>query len=120
MHNDYFRDQTGANPKAPDLWAPVVIAKEQIDAEISRLADLPLPANGRRRSLVVHPRNRVSQGLAPGIEVAIDVLKPGERTVAYRQNSTQVNFVIQGRGASVVGGKHFEVSLYDVWNTPSM
>jgi gentisate 1,2-dioxygenase len=120
MHNDYFRDQTGANPKAPDLWAPVVIAKEQIDAEISRLADLPLPANGRRRSLVVHPRNRVSQGLAPGIEVAIDVLKPSERTVAYRQNSTQVNFVIQGRGASVVGGKHFEVSLYDVWNTPSM
>jgi gentisate 1,2-dioxygenase len=120
MRNDYFRDQTGASPMAPDLWTPVVIAKEEIDAEIARLADLPLPANGRRRSLVVHPQNRFSKGLAPGIEVAIDVLKPGERAVPYRQNSTQVNFVIQGSGASLVGGKHFEVSLYDVWNTPSM
>jgi gentisate 1,2-dioxygenase len=120
MRNDYFRDQTGASPQALDLWPPVVIAKEEIDAEIARLADLPVPENGRRRSLVVHPRNKISNGLAPGIEIAIDVLKPGERTVPYRQNSTQVNFVIQGSGASTVGGKRFEVALYDVWNTPSM
>jgi gentisate 1,2-dioxygenase len=31
-----------------------------------------------------------------------------------------VNFVIKGEGASFVGGKRFDVSLYDVWNTPSM
>ena len=120
MRNDYFRDRTGAEPKDLDLWAPVVIAKEEIDAEIERLASLPAPANGRRRSLIVHPRNKISNGLAPGIEVALDVLKPGERTMPYRQNSTQVNFVIQGSGASFVGGKRFDVSLYDVWNTPSM
>ena len=58
--------------------------------------------------------------MAPGIEVALDVLKPGERTVPYRQNSTQVNFVIQARGRSVVGGKRFGMKLYDVCNTPSM
>src|SRR5438045_9653005 len=109
MRNDYFRDQTGASPQALDLWPPVVIAKEEIDAEIDRLAKLPVPANGRRRSLVVHPRNKLSKGLAPGIDVAIDVLKPGERSVPYRQNSTQVNFVIQGTGTSVVGGKRFDV-----------
>ena len=42
-------------------------------------------------------------GLAAGIQVALDVLLPGERTVPYRQNSTQVNFVIRGAGHSVVG-----------------
>jgi gentisate 1,2-dioxygenase len=120
MRNDYFRDRTGVTPNALDLWEPVVIAKEEIDAEIERLAALPAPANGRRRALIVHPRNRLSQGLAPGIEVALDVLKPGERTVPYRQNSTQVNFVIAGRGRSFVGGKRFDVAQYDVWNTPSM
>jgi gentisate 1,2-dioxygenase len=120
MRNDCFRDETGSKPKALDLWPPIVIPKEQIDAEIERLASLPQPANGRRRSLVVHPKNKLSKGLAPGIDVAIDVLKPGERTVPYRQNSTQVNFVIKGEGASFVGGKRFDVCLYDVWNTPSM
>src|SRR3954463_1770596 len=120
MRNDYFRDESGSKPKPLELWAPIVIPKEEIDAEIERLANLPVPANGRRRSLIVHPRNKLSKGLAPGIDVAIDVLKPGERTVPYRQNSTQVNFVIQGAGASVVGGKRFDVNLYDVWNTPSM
>ncbi len=120
MRNDYFRDQTGAKPKPIDLWEPIVIPKEEIDAEIERLASLPQPANGRRRSVFVHPRNQKSNGLAPGIDVALDVLKPGERTVPYRQNSTQVNFVIQGQGTSVVGGRRWDVNLYDVWNTPSM
>ena len=120
MRNDYFRDQTGQKPKPIDLWAPVVITKEEIDAEIERLASLPAPDNGRRRSVIVHPRNKISTGMAPGIEVTLDVLKPGERTVPYRQNSTQVNFVIQGEGVSVIGGRRFGTKLYDVCNTPSM
>ena len=120
MRNDYFRDQTGLKPKPIDLWAPVVITKEEIDAEIERLASLPQPENGRRRSVIVHPRNKISTGMAPGIEVTLDVLKPGERTVPYRQNSTQVNFVIQGEGVSVIGGRRFGTKLYDVCNTPSM
>ena len=119
MANDYFRDQTGATPKDLDLWPPVVITKEEIDAEIERLASLPVPANGRRRALIVHPRNKLSNGLAPGIQVALDVLKPGERTVPYRQNSTQVNFVIRGKGSSFIGGRRFDANLYDVSNTPS-
>jgi gentisate 1,2-dioxygenase len=98
----------------------VVIAREEIDAEIERLASLPQPGNGRRRSVIVHPRNTKSQGLAPGIEVTLDVLKPGERTIAYRQNSTQVNFVIRGEGASHVNGRTRSTAPYDVWNTPSM
>ena len=115
-----FIDQTGKAPSKIDLWPAVVIAKETIDAEVERLANLPKPANGRRRSLIAHPANQLSTGLAPGIGVALDVLLPVERTVPYRQNSTQVNFVIRGKGHSVVGGRRFEVGLYDVWNTPSM
>jgi len=115
-----FIDQTGKAPGKIDLWPAVVISKETIDAEVERLANLPKPANGRRRSLIQHPANQLSTGLAPGIGVALDVLLPGERTVPYRQNSTQVNFVIRGKGHSVVGGSRFDVKLYDVWNTPSM
>jgi gentisate 1,2-dioxygenase len=115
-----FIDRTGATPVAAELWPALVIPKEAIDAEIERLASLPRPANGRRRALIRHPSNRLGTGLAPGIEVALEVLLPGERTVPCRQNSTQVNFVIRGGGHAVVGAKRFEVRLFDVWNTPSM
>jgi gentisate 1,2-dioxygenase len=120
MSESYFRDQSGAAPQPLDLWEPIVIPREHIDEEIERLANLPQPANGRRRSVFVHPRNTRSQGLAPGIEVTLDVLKPGERTTPYRQNSTQVNFVIRGEGVSHINGGTRSTSLYDVWNTPSM
>lgn len=120
MSDVTFVDRTGTAPQLLSLWEPVIITKEQIEAETARLAALPVPANGRRRSIIRHPRNERSNGLAPGIEVALDVLLPGERTVPYRQNSTQVNFVIRGRGKSMVGGKLFTVDLHDVWNTPSM
>jgi gentisate 1,2-dioxygenase len=115
-----FVDQTGIKPSALDLWPVIVIPKEEIDAEVERLANLARPANGRRRSIIAHPSAGKGDGLAPGIQVALDVLLPGERTIPYRQNSTQVNFVIRGAGHSIVGGKRFPVALHDVWNTPSM
>ena|SRR5208282_2383275 len=120
MSTAQFLDQSGQRPKSAALWPAVVIPKEAIDAEIERLAAVPRPANGRRRALIVHPANRHSNGLAPGIEVALEVLLPGERTRPYRQNSTQVNFAIGGKGHTVIGGRHFEMKLYDVCNTPSM
>ena len=79
-----FIDQTGAKPGAIDLWPAIVIPKETIDAEVERLAHLPRPANGRRRSLIAHPRAGKGNGLAAGIQVALDVLLPGERTIPYR------------------------------------
>ena len=75
-----FLDQSGARPGTMDLWPAIVIPKEVIDAEVERLASLPRPANGRRRSIIAHPRAQAGNGLAPGIEVALDVLLPGERT----------------------------------------
>jgi gentisate 1,2-dioxygenase len=116
-----FVDCTGASTPVLDLWPALIIRKEEIDAEIDRLVSLPTPANGRRTALIVHPRAQTpGLGLAPGIRVAIEVLRPGERTQPIRHNSTQVNFCIRGRGTSVIGGSKIDFAQYDVWNTPSM
>jgi len=108
---------------SPYFWAPVVISKEEIDLEIERLADMDRPAHGRRESLIVHPGAKASgepgMGLAPGIQVTLSVLKPGEETTPLRHNSTQVNFCIQGGGRSFAGGRTIAFDQYDVWNHPS-
>ncbi|MBM3488115.1 MAG: cupin domain-containing protein [Alphaproteobacteria bacterium] len=123
MANSFFMDRTGYATPELSLWPPVVIPKEAIEAEIARLAAVPRPANGRRHSLIVHPRWTelgVGPGLAPGIRVTLEVLNPGEQSAPIRHNSTQVNFCIKGAGQSVVGGKRFDFAEHDVWNFPSM
>jgi gentisate 1,2-dioxygenase len=116
-----FIDRSGA--ESEDLntyWTPIVITKEQIEAEVERLAALPAPANGRRESLIVHPSAPSNApGLAPGIEVKLQVLKPGERTIAFRHNATEVNFCIRGSGRTEIAGKSIAFRQYDVWNHPS-
>ncbi|MDX2169557.1 MAG: hypothetical protein SF182_20985, partial [Deltaproteobacteria bacterium] len=100
-----FVDRSGAAEPAIDLWPALVIPRADIDAEIARLAALPAPANGRRRALIVHPRATApGLGLAPGIQVALQVLKPGERSAPLRHNSTLVDFCIAGSGVATVGG----------------
>jgi gentisate 1,2-dioxygenase len=115
----HFADRSGASEPKVELIPPVVIPKEAIDAEIERLASLPAPANGRRESCVVNPLTGVGDGLAPGIEVSISVLKPGEKTAPVRHNASLVNFCIQGAGRTNVDGKEIRYSKYDVWTTPS-
>ncbi|MDM0066956.1 MULTISPECIES: gentisate 1,2-dioxygenase [unclassified Variovorax] len=116
-----FIDRTGLHAEdRNNYWAPIVITKEQIEAEVERLASLPRPANGRRESLIVHPSAPANApGLAPGIEVKLQVLKPGERTVAFRHNATEVNFCIRGSGRTEVAGRSVAFRQYDVWNHPS-
>ncbi len=116
-----FLDRAGHGARDENsYWAPIVVAKEEIDAEVDRLASLPLPANGRRESLIVHPLAEANApGFAPGIQVKLSVLKPGEKTAAFRHNATEVNFCIRGTGHAVVAGKRIAFSQYDVWNHPS-
>ena len=122
--NPKFLDRTGyRNPEKLDLWEPILITREEIDAEAERLAELPRPDNGRRQSLIVHPRwpeLGVGPGLNPGVRVTLEVLKPGEQTAPIRHNSTQVNFCIRGEGHSIVNGKKIRFDEYDVYNFPSM
>lgn len=123
MSQNPFIDRSGWTPTPLDLWEPILITREQIDAEIERLASIPRPANGRRQSLIVHPRWKelgAGPGLNPGIGVTLEVLRPGEETTPIRHNSTQINFCIRGAGTSVIGGKRIDYGLYDTWNFPSM
>lgn len=115
-----FLDAAAHRVAEPEFWPPVIITKDQIDREAERLADLPASEDGRRESLIVHPQSTApGLGLAPGIQVKLCVLKPGERTLPVRHNSTQVSFCIRGGGTGIVGGKRFDFSQYDVWNHPS-
>jgi len=49
MTQPLFIDASGPLPAREAPWEPIVITKEQIDAEIERLATIARPANGRRR-----------------------------------------------------------------------
>lgn len=95
-----FVDRSGQNLETKlDLWPSLVVRKETIDAEVERLADLAVPENGRREALIVHPNaTEPGLGLAPGIQVTLSVLKPGESTKPFRHNATEVNFCIRGSG----------------------
>src|SRR5215510_8624679 len=116
-----FVDRSGHKPTDENTyWPPIVVTRGQIDAEVERLSSLPLPANGRRESLIVHPLSEENApGFAPGIQVKLSVLKPGEKSAAFRHNATEVNFCIRGSGATLVAGKRIAFAQYDVWNHPS-
>lgn len=121
IHNQYFVERTDQPATEPrEFWPSVVIRKAAIEAEVERLASLPAPANGRRQSFIVHPMAAApGYGLAPGIRVSLNVLKPGERTAPFRHNATEVNFCIRGSGHTIVGNRRFDFRRYDVWNHPS-
>src|SRR6266704_1468875 len=116
-----FLDRAGKAARDENAyWTPIVVTKKEIDAEVERLASLPQPANGRRESLIVHPLAAAdAPGFAPGIQVKLSVLKPGEKTAAFRHNATEVNFCIGGSGRTLVAGRRVAFAQYDVWNHPS-
>ena len=72
-----FVDRCDHHHVLPEFWESILISKEDIDAEIERLASIDKPADGRRQSLIAHPSaTEPGLGLAPGIQVTLTVLKP--------------------------------------------
>lgn len=118
-----FVDRVGArsSPVEEGIWPPLVVPAAQIAEEVERLSRVPRPANGRRSSLIVHPlAEPPGLGLAPGIQVSLDVLLPGERTAPIRHNSSQACFCIEGSGISLIGGHEVAFTRYDVWTVPGL
>jgi gentisate 1,2-dioxygenase len=104
-----------------DLWEPFIVSSEEIDAAVERLAALPRPNNGVRRTYFVHPRAEDGTlSFTPGISCSLDVLLPGEQTAFVRQNASVVNFPIRGTGKMVMDDQTFQFDRYDVITTPAM
>lgn len=111
-----------AEPLAVDeqFWSPLVITRREIDEEIAKLSEAAVPPGGRRR-LIVHPRSASPGfGLTPGIQVALEVLRPGERTAPRRQSSSGISFCIAGSGEALVGGRRVPFARHDTWTTPAL
>ena len=109
-----------SRPSANEMWEPVIINGQQIAEEAERLLSLDVADPIERQVRIVHPMACArGQGLAPGIEVRLSALKPGERTRPYRHNATEVGFCIGGGGHARTGSTEFDFAQYDVWNTPS-
>ena len=114
-------DVSGQAPRQQEFWPTVVLPKARIDQEIERLADIDRPADGRRAAAVNHPQNNGPiAAFAPGIDVHIVVLKPGEQTAPMLRNSSHVDMCIRGMACVESAGKTFQVEKFDVWNTPAM
>jgi len=113
-------DRSGKENSKNAYWEPVIVTKSEIEQEIARLSSLPPPFNGRRRAIIAHPMaNPQCPGLAPGIQVTLNVLNPGEQTDTFRHNATEVNFCIRGKGKVSRRGETTSFSTNDVWNMPS-
>ncbi|MGY1739454.1 MULTISPECIES: AraC family ligand binding domain-containing protein [unclassified Blastococcus] len=116
-----FADRSGALHEHPTPWRPVKVPAAEIEAEIDRLAALPRPVDGRRAAAIVHPEaTGPGRGLAPGIDVTVEVLLPGESTTPVRRNSSQVVLGIQGSGQVRSGTRAIALDRWDVCNLPSM
>jgi gentisate 1,2-dioxygenase len=104
---------------ANEQWRAVIVRREAIEAEAARLGSLTVRTDGLRESRIVHSRSDSrGLGLAPGIEVRLSVLLPGERTTVRRHNATEVHFCIAGNGVSEIARRKVEFKQYDVWNHP--
>lgn len=113
-------ETTGRGPSLPTPWVPLKITAAEIQKTIERLSRGPAPANGRRSAALVHPESTTGRSFAPGVEVVIEVLLPGERTTPQRRNSSLVQIGIEGSGTVQVEETSLELAARDVVTVPSM
>jgi gentisate 1,2-dioxygenase len=116
-----FDEHLGREPEQPTPWRPFKVPAAAIDATIERLAALPAAADGYRAASIIHPDSTGTvRSFAPGIDVIVEVLLPGESTTPLRRNSSQVVIGIKGRGQVLAGDRSIGLERWDVSNLPSM
>jgi hypothetical protein len=97
-------------PRKQEFWPTLIVPRAAIDAEIERLASIAHPSSGRRAAAISHPFNKSPvPAFAPGIDVTLEVLKPGEESLPVARNSTMVDMCIRGEGMARIGHKQFGV-----------
>ncbi len=117
----FFVDSQAMPPRPPEFWPALVVTGEQIEGEIARLSGKPIAEGDIRRAYVVHPDAvEPGLGLAPGIDVSVNVLLPGESTRPFRESASSVAFCIRGQGTCRVDARTMDFTTNDVWNVPSM
>jgi gentisate 1,2-dioxygenase len=104
-----------------DVWKPLKVSKETIDREIERLVALDIIDGRPRAAHIVHPSAQSpGLGFAPGVDVMINVLKPGESTTPFRSNANRLAFCLYGQGEIAVGDCTFRMEPRDLCTIPSM
>jgi gentisate 1,2-dioxygenase len=115
-----FVDAAESTQTRDEPWPTLMVRREEIDAQIQRLADLPRPESGLRRCHIVHP-NATAPGLgfSPGMRVSLEVLRPGESTEPVLHLGAVMGFSIHGSGSVQVGDVEMSFEQYDTWSIPS-
>ena len=117
----YLEQDSGPVPGPTEFWPALMISGEEIDKEIQRLSLVESRPGGVRRSYIIHPAAEgVGRAIAPGIDVAINVILPGETTATTAQNASQIGFCIRGEGICHAGERSVAFAARDVWNIPSV
>jgi gentisate 1,2-dioxygenase len=106
----YIPGESNTPTLPPRVWR-----RAAIQEQIARLLDAD---PGRRTLALVNPDVGPGGGVSPGIDVSINVLRPGERTTPHRHTSTVISYVESGTGFSVIGGRRIEWGPGDVFTTP--
>ena len=120
---DAFRitDVSGPIDDKPDIWQPLLVPRAAIDERIAMLCEGPTPESGRRAAAIIHPQSlEPGPGFAPGTDVTINVLMPGEETAPMRRNANEINICLSGEGVVRSGDVVLRPRQYGVWNLPSM
>ncbi len=102
-------------------WPAKKVTGEEIDAQFAEL-EAGKPAEFQRREfLIVHPdATAPGYGFAPGTDVTIGTLLPGEQTLPRRQNTVSVTMMLRGRGVLHAAGKDYPIEHRDLFAMPSM
>ena len=115
----------------PMIWldgldAPLVrlleaVFQEEYPQERQALLKLAEVSQGNPfEGVIMEYTNPVDGGpVMPTIACFVQMLRPGERTVAHRHTATTIYHVVEGKGRSVVGGKTLEWEDKDVFCVPS-
>jgi gentisate 1,2-dioxygenase len=111
----------GPGPRDEDRWEPVVLRRDAIEQAVQRLLEEPRADADLRRALIVHPRAAPhGTGLAPGIQVALEVLRPGEDALPPRRSSSALTLQLAGEASVTVNGEHRRVGRLDVVSLPPL